>query len=159
MGTAERQKRSAQPRRSFSARARRAAALAAQGHSRKEIAVLIGVVPETISVWKRHPQWQAEIERWRALAEAPLERMQARLELESLEAASEALEQLRLLMESATKRVRTSSGVREVPDWPTRLKACRLVLAAAAPAVAALHAQAGEAGEAAPSVSTLRLLP
>ena len=63
MGTAKRQKRPAQLRRSFSARARRAAALAAQGHSRKEIAVLIGVAPETISVWKRHPQWQLEIER------------------------------------------------------------------------------------------------
>jgi DNA-binding CsgD family transcriptional regulator len=149
MRAAERQKRPAQPRRSFSARARRAAVLAAQGHSRKEIAALIGVAPETISVWKRHPQWRAEIERWRALAEAPNERRQARLELESIEAASEALEQLRLLIESATKRVRTSSGVQEVPDWPARLKACRLILAAAAPAVAALHAQAGEA---APSV-------
>jgi transposase len=156
MDTARRQKRPAQPRRSFSARARRAALLAAQGHSRKEIAPLIGVAPETVSVWKRHRQWQAEIGRWRALAEAPLERMQARLELESLEAESEALEQLRLLMESATKRVRTRSGVREVPDWPTRLKACRLVLAAAAPAVAALHAQAGEA---APSLPRLWFLP
>jgi transposase len=156
MGAAERQKRPAPARRSFSARARRAAVLAAQGHSRKEIGALIGVAPETVSVWKRHPQWQLEFERWRALAEAPLERMQALLELESLEAASEALEQLRLLMESATKRVRTRSGIREVPDWPARLKACRLVLAAAAPAVAALHTQAGEA---APSVPTLRLLP
>ena len=104
MGAAERQKRPAQARRSFSVRARRAAVLAAQGHSRKEIAAIIGVEPETVSVWKRHPQWQAEIERSRALAEAPLERMQARLELESLEAAGETLEQLRLLMKSATKR-------------------------------------------------------
>jgi transposase-like protein len=151
MGTARRQKRPAQPRRSFSARARRAAALAAQGHSRKEIAVLIGVAPGTISVWKRHRQWQLEVERWRARAEAPNERRQARLQLESLEAASEALEQLRLLIESATKRVRTRGGVREVPDWPARLKACRLVLAATAPAVAALHAQAGEAAPSAPT--------
>jgi predicted transcriptional regulator len=156
MGTTDRQKRPARARRSFSARARRAAVLAAQGHSRKEIAALIGVAPETVSVWKRHPQWRAEIERWRALVEAPLERWQARLELESLEAASEALEQLRLLMSSATKRVRTRSGVQEVPDWATRLKACRLVLAVSAPAVSALHAQAGEA---APSLPTLRLLP
>jgi len=156
MGAADRQKRPAQARRSFSARARRAAVLAARGHSRKEIAALVGVAPETVSVWKRHPQWRAEIERWRALVEAPLERWQARLELESLEAASEALGQLRLLMESATKRVRTRSGVEEVPDWPTRLKACRLVLAVSAPAVSALHAQAGEA---APSLPTLRLLP
>jgi len=155
MATAQRQQRSAQPRRSFSARARRAAALAAQGHSRKEIAALIGVAPGTISVWKRHREWQAEVERWRALAEAPNERRQARLELESLEASGEALEQLRLLLESATKRVRTSSGVQEVPDWPA-LKACRLVLAAAAPAVAALYAQAGEA---APSVPTLSSRP
>ncbi len=156
MGAAARQKRPAQARRSFSARARRAAGLAAQGHSRKEIAAIIGVAPETVSVWKRHHLWQAEIERWRALAEAPLERLQARLELELLEAESEALEQLRLTMKSASKRVRTSNGVREVPDWPTRLKACRLVLAASAPAVSALQAQAGEA---APSVPTLRLLP
>ena len=156
MGAAERQKRPAQARRSFSARARRAAVLAAQGHSRTEIAAIIGVAPETVSVWKRHRQWQAEIERWRALAAAPLERRQARLQLESVEAASEALEQLRLLIESATKRVRTSSGVQEVPDWPARLKACRLILAAAAPAVAALHAQTGEA---APSVPTLWSLP
>jgi len=152
MSTATRRKRPAQPRRSFSARAQRAAVLAAQGHSRKEIAALIEVAPETISVWKRHPRWRLEVERWRTLAEAPNERRQARQELESIEAASEALEQLRLLIESATKRVRTSSGVQEVPDWPARLKACRLVLAAAAPIVAALHAQAGEA---APSVPTL----
>jgi hypothetical protein len=50
-------------------------------------------------------------------------------------------EQLRLIMESATKRVRTSSGLQEAPDGSTRLKACRLVSArgpAAAPAQA-LH--------------------
>jgi hypothetical protein len=44
---------------------------------------------------------------------------------------SEAFEQLTLIMGSATKRVRTSSGLTEQPDWSTRLKACRLVLAAA----------------------------
>jgi hypothetical protein len=43
-------------RRSFSARARQAVFLQAHGHSRTEIAALIGVAPETISVWKRHPQ-------------------------------------------------------------------------------------------------------
>jgi uncharacterized protein YjcR len=58
-------------RRSFSARARQAVFLQAHGHSRREIAPLIGVAPETISVWRRHPQWQRELERWRALAEAP----------------------------------------------------------------------------------------
>ncbi|MBA3402117.1 MAG: helix-turn-helix domain-containing protein, partial [Actinobacteria bacterium] len=32
----------------------------AHGHSRKETAEIVGVAPETISVWKRHPQWQRE---------------------------------------------------------------------------------------------------
>jgi hypothetical protein len=122
-GAAAAQDRRAQARRSFSARARHAAFLQPQGHSRKETAAIIGVAPETISVWKRHPQWQLEIDRWRELAEAPPDRQQQRLRLESLAAASEALEQTRLTMESATKRVRTSSGLKEVPDWPTRLKA------------------------------------
>jgi DNA-binding CsgD family transcriptional regulator len=117
MAAAERRKRPARARRSFSARARRAAVLAAQGYSRKEIAAIVGVAPETVSVWKRHPEWRLEIERWRALAAVPLERTEARLQLESIEAASEALDQLRLLLEGATKRVRTSGGVREVPDW------------------------------------------
>ena len=48
-----------------------------------------------------------------AKAKSAIERLQARLELELLEAESEALEQLRLLMKSATKRVRTRGGVRE----------------------------------------------
>jgi len=43
-----------------------------QGHSRKQIAELIGVAPETISVWKRHSQWQRELDRWRELAQTPL---------------------------------------------------------------------------------------
>jgi uncharacterized protein YjcR len=47
--------------------------LQAHGHSRKETAAIIGVAPETISVWKRHPQWRLELERWRELAEAPLD--------------------------------------------------------------------------------------
>jgi len=34
--------------------------LQAHGHSRKETAEIVGVAPETISVWKRHPQWQLE---------------------------------------------------------------------------------------------------
>ncbi len=49
-----------------SARARRAAFLQAHGHSRSETASIVGVRPETISVWKRHPQWQLEVDRWRA---------------------------------------------------------------------------------------------
>jgi hypothetical protein len=64
------------------------------------------------------------VERWRELAEAPLDKRRLRLQLESVEATLEALEQLRLIMGSATKRVKTSGGLREVPDWPTRLKAC-----------------------------------
>jgi len=118
-------------RRSFSARARRAAFLHEHGHSRKEIAEIVGVAPEMVSVYKRHPQWQVEVDRWRELAEAPFDRTQLRLKLASLEATSEAFEQLTLIMGSATKRVRTSSGLTEQPDWSTRLKACRLVLAAA----------------------------
>ena len=102
--------------------------LHAQGHSRKQIAELIGVAPETISVWKRHPQWQVELDRWRELAETPLDATQMRLKLEALEAMTTALEQLQLLM-GATKLVRTGGTVSEQPDWHIRLKACRLVLA------------------------------
>jgi len=156
MGTAKRQKRPAQPRRSFSARARRAAALAAQGYSRKEIAAIIGVAPETISVWKRHPQWQLELERWRELAGAPLDAIERRLKFESLVATMATFEQLRLIMESATKRVRTSSGLREEPDWSTRLKACRLVLAATVATVPELQ---GQTGEIQPDRRTLRIVP
>jgi hypothetical protein len=118
-------------RRSFSARARHAAFLQAHGHSRKETAEIVGVAPETVSVWKRHPRWQVELGRWRELAEAPFEMMQLRLKLESLEATSEAREQLLLIMASATKRVRTPTGLAEAPDWSTQLKAFRLVFAAA----------------------------
>jgi hypothetical protein len=103
--------------------------LQAHGHSRGETAALIGVAPETISVWRRHPQWQRELERWRALAEAPVELRQSLLQRQSLAAAREALEQLGLIMECATKQVRTSAGLQEVPDWSTRRKACGLVLA------------------------------
>jgi hypothetical protein len=84
-----------------------------------------------------------EVERWRELAEAPLDKKRLRLQLESVEATLEALEQLRLIMGSATKRVKTSGGLWEVPDWPTRLKACRLVLAAALTAVPELPRQPG----------------
>jgi hypothetical protein len=115
--------------RNFSARARQAAFLRAHGHSRKETAAIVGVAPETISVWKRHPQWQLEVARWRTLAEVPLDATEQRHKFESLAATMAALEQLQLIMENATKRVRTSSGIREEPDWSTRLKACRLVVA------------------------------
>jgi hypothetical protein len=156
MGAAVAQDRRAQARCSFSARARHAAFLQAHGHSRKETAAIIGVAPETISVWKRHPQWQLEVERWRELVEAPLERTQLRLKLESAEATIEALEQLRLIMASATKRVRTSSGLREVPDWSTRLKACRLVLANFFAVLPELQAEASRA----PGLGrTLRIVP
>jgi hypothetical protein len=118
-------------RRSFSARARHAAVLQAPGHSREETAEIVGVAPETVSVWKRHPRWQVELDRWRELALAPFEMMQLRLKLESLDATSEACEQLLLIMASASKRVRTPTGLAEAPDWSTQLKACRLVSAAA----------------------------
>ena len=126
-GAAGNKRRSPRARRSFSDRARRAALLHTQGHSRKQIAELIGVAPETISVWKRHPHWQREVDRWRELAETPLDATQMRLKLESLEAMTTALEQLQLLM-SATKLVTRGGTVSEQPDWPTRLKACRLVV-------------------------------
>ena len=116
----------------------------AHGHSRKETAEIVGVAPETVSVWKRHPQWQLELERWRELAEAPLDSKQLRLKLEALEATTEALEQLQEIMENATKRIRTSSGLTEQPDWPTRLKACRLVLAAAVAIVPELGGQTNQ---------------
>ena len=139
-------------RRSFSSRARQAAFLQAHGHSRKETAEIVGVAPETISVWKRHPQWQLEVDRW--MAEAPLDRTQLRLQLESALATIEALEQLRLIMGSATKRVRTSTGLKEEPDWSTQLKACRLVLAFAA--IPELRANASQAP---PDGRTLRIVP
>ena len=143
-------------RRSFSARARRAAFLQAHGHSRKETAEIIGVAPETVSVWKRHPQWQVEVERWRELAEPPLDSTELRLKFDSLWATLAALEQLQLIMGSATKRVRTSTGLKEVPDWSTRLKACRLVLAAT---VAIVPERAGPASQPPAGRGTLRIVP
>ena len=143
-------------RRTFSARARRAAFLQAHGHSRKETAAIVGVRPETVSVWKRHPQWQVEVERWRALAEPPLDSTELRLKFDSLWAALAALEQLRLIMGSATKRVRTSTGLKEEPDWSTRLKACRLVLAGT---VATLPELYGKASRVEPDRRTLRIVP
>src|SRR6266508_4626264 len=156
MGAASQGQRAQTSRRSFSARARQAAFLQAHGHSRKETAEIIGVAPETISVWKRHPQWQVELDRWRELAEAPLERMQLRLQLESAEATIEALEELRPIMGSAMKRVRTSSGIKEEPDWSTRLKAIRLVLATT---VAVIPELAEPAKQAPVDHRTLRIVP
>ena len=128
----------------------------AHGYSRKRTAEMVGVAAETVSVWKRHPQWQREIDSWRELAEAPLERKQLRLKLESAEATLEALEQLRLIMSSATRRVRTPTGVKEEPDWSTRLKACRLALAAAFAAVPELG---GQASQTPVDRRTLRIVP
>jgi len=73
--------------------------------------------PETISVWKRHPQFQRELDRWRELAETPLDATEMRLKLEALEAMTTALEQLQLLM-GATKPVRTGGTLSEVPVPP-----------------------------------------
>jgi hypothetical protein len=143
-------------RRSFSARARRAAFLQAHGHSRGETARIVGVRPETISVWKRHPQWQLELDRWRALAEGRLDKTQLRLQLEATEAAIEALALLQLIMGSATKRVRTPTGIKEEPDWATQLKACRLVLAMAFTVVPQFRAGASQAP---PDRRTLRIVP
>ena len=110
------QGRGPRPRRSFSARAQQAASLHARGYSRKETAGILGVAPETVSVWKRHPKWQLEVDRWRALADGGLDRQQLALNSAALRATSEALEQLQLIMTTATKRVRTSSGLTEQPD-------------------------------------------
>ncbi len=150
-GAAAQEGRAQGSRRGFSARARQAAFLQAQGRSRKETAEIVGVAPETISVWKRHPQWREEVERWRELAEAPLDRQQLRLKLESAAATIEALEQLRLIMDSATKWVRTSAGGSEESDWSTQLKACRLVFAATAAMILG--------GQAPADRRTLRILP
>ncbi len=87
------------------------------------------------------------MERWRELAERPLEAKQLHLRLESAEATIEALEQLRLIMGSATKRVRTSDGLKEEPDWPTRLKA------------AAVPELRGHASQAPAEGRTLRIVP
>jgi len=143
-------------RRSFSARARRAAFLHAHGHSRKETATIVGVRPETISVWKRHPQWQLEVDRWRALAEEPLDKTQMRLQLEAAETTIEALAPLRLIMGSATKRVRTPTGIKEEPDWTTQLKAIRLALTTAFAAIPEFRAGASQTP---PDRRTLRIVP
>jgi hypothetical protein len=99
-----------------------------QDHSRKQIAELIGVAPETISVWKRHPQWQRELDRWRELAETPLDCDRDAAQARIARGNDHALEQLQLLM-GATQPVSTGGTLSEQPDWQTRLKACRLVLA------------------------------
>ena len=72
------------------------------------------------------------------------------------EAAIEALALLRLIMGSATKRVRTPTGIKEEPDWATQLKACRLVLAMAFAAVPQFRAGASKAP---PDRRTLRIVP
>jgi hypothetical protein len=97
-----------------------------------------------------------EVERWRELAEPPLDATELRLKFELLAATLAALEQLRLIMDNATKRVRTSSGLREEPDWPTRLKACRLLLAATVAAIPELY---GPASRIQPDRRTLRIVP
>ena len=155
-GAVEEDSRGQGSRRSFSARAQRAAFLHAHGHSRKETATIVGVRPETISVWKRHPQWQLEVDRWRALAEEPLDKTQLRLQLEAAEATIEALAHLRLIMGSATKRVRTPTGIKEEPDWPTQLKAIRLALTTAFAAIPELRFGARQSP---PDRRTLRIVP
>jgi hypothetical protein len=55
----------------------------------------------------------AELDRWRQAAEVPLDPIQLRLQLESLETNLAALKQLGLIMENATKRVRTRNGFSE----------------------------------------------
>ena len=140
--------------RTFSARARQAAFLQAHGHSRKETATIVGVAPETISVWKRHPQWQLELTRWRALAEVPLDATEQRHKFESLTATIAAFEQLQQIMKNATKRVRTSSGIREEPDYSTQLKAARLIVAGTIAAFPDLYGAVSK-----PDRRTLRIVP
>ena len=72
------------------------------------------------------------------------------------EAAIEALALLRLIMGSATKRVRTPTGIKEEPDWATQLKACRLVLTTAFAAIPQFRAGASQAP---PDRRTLRIVP
>ena len=104
----------------------------------------------------RHPQWQVELERWRELADQPLDRVQLRLRLESLEASLEAIEQLQEIMTSATKRVRTPTGLIEQPDWPTQLKAARLVIAAT---IARIYPELFGTSKLKPDRRTLRIAP
>jgi hypothetical protein len=78
------------------------------------------------------------------------------LKLDSLQATREALEQLLVIMGSATKRVRTPAGLVEMPDWSTRLKACRLVFAAC---LATTPELGGQAGRALADRRTLRIAP
>ena len=119
-----------------------------------ETATIVGVAPETISVWKRHPQWQLELTRWRALAEVPLDATEQRHKFESLTATIAAFEQLQQIMENATKRVRTSSGIREEPDYSTQLKAARLILAGTIAAFPDLYGAVSK-----PDRRTLRIVP
>jgi hypothetical protein len=54
------------------------------------------------------------------------------------------------------KRVRTSTGLKEEPDWSTRLKACRFVLAGTFAALPELY---GQASRVQPDRRTLRIVP
>jgi len=73
------------------------------------------------------------------------------------EATIEALALLRLIMDKATRRVRTPTGIQEEPDWRTQLKACRLVLTMAFASIPELHAGARQG--ATPDRRTLRIVP
>jgi len=59
------------------------------------------------------------------------------------------------LMNSATKRVRTPAGLIEQPDWPTQLKAIRLVIAA----TIAIAPELFGASKLKPDRRTLRIAP
>jgi len=84
-----------------------------------------------------------------------LDAKQLRLKLESVEAMLEALDQLQEMMTSATRRVRTPTGISEQPDWPTRLKAARLVIAA----TVALFPELFGTDKLKPDRRTLRIAP
>jgi hypothetical protein len=68
----------------------------------------------------------------------------------------EALAHLRLIMGSATKRVRTPTGIKEEPDWATQLKPCRLVLTTAFATIPQFRAGASQAPR---DRRTLRIVP
>jgi len=99
------------------------------------------VLPHVLPVYRHYGLYAYRVPFLRAFPSLPVATIES----------FEALEQLRLIMSSATKRVRTSSGLSEQPDWPTRLKAGRLLMAMAAATVAELGAQ--------PNRRTLRIAP
>ena len=96
-----------------------AAFLEAQGYKRGEIATALGISSKTVSDWRNHPEYRAEVVRW---ADADLERMSgllARLKVDVIDAASAATVTLRDALAAELKDGR--------PDWSVRLRAAQVL--------------------------------